>query len=340
MQRSVVLLCLALVCISSLAENVNQIMARVQSLTPDQIPALMANAEAGDVESQVMIGLAYRFGHGVNQSLPDAARWLRKASQSGSAAATNDLGVMYQNGVGVPQDDSEAAKLFQRAAELGDAAGQANLGFMYARGRGVPNDQPKAFEWTQKSAEQGYAVGEMNLGFLYLHGEGTAPDAQRAIESLTKAAQQGLVEAQGHLARAYLGIETPEGDEAAFKWLSIAAEHGDKKSNNLLDILHGSGQGGLKINSGQELTAVRLKAQNSDPGAQNSLGTLYTTSSNPVLAYFWFSLLAENRQADATRRKNAKGILKLMPKAMMISKPQIAQAETRLNEWHALHPRG
>jgi TPR repeat protein len=338
---SIVRCCAVLLCFvflfanSASAQDVSQITAKVQALTPTQIPALILKAESGDVESQVILGVAYRFGRGVNRNLPEAAKWLRKASESGSAAAANDLGVMYQYGNGVPQNDIEAVKLFQRAADLGDAPAQANLGFMYTEGRGVRKDLSKAFGWTQKSADQGYAVGEMNLGFLYLEGKGTTPDFPKGIEVLKKAAEQGLVEAQGRLALAFLGVETPAGDAAALKWLSTAAEHGDKESSGVLGILHGGSRAGLKINSSEDLTMVRAKGEGGDPDAQNQLGTIYSTSSNPVSAYFWFSLLADNSRADSATRKNAKDILKLMPKAALISKEQIAAAETRLRDWRA-----
>ncbi|MGA2426508.1 MAG: tetratricopeptide repeat protein [Terriglobales bacterium] len=334
----VVLLCfLLLVCGSPSAQDVNQITAKVQSLKPEQIPALITKAKSGDVESQVMIGLAYRFGRGVEQNLPEAAKWLRKASKSGSASAANDLGVMYQYGNGVPQDDPEAAKLFRKAAELGNAPAQANLGFMYLEGRGVSKNLTTAFEWTQRSADQGYVVGEMNLGILYLEGKGTTPDPQKGIEMLKMAAEHGLVEAQGRLALAYLGVETPEGDAAALKWLSTAAEHGDKKSSDVLGFLHGGIRAGLNISSSDDLAALRLKGEGGDPEAQNLLSILYATSNNQVSAYFWFGVLADNSRADAATRKHAKDILKLMPKGWLISKEQIAGAETRLREWQASH---
>jgi len=244
---------------------------------------------------------------------------------------------MYQYGNGVPQDDPEAAKLFRKAAELGNAPAQANLGFMYLEGRGVSKNLTTAFEWTQRSADQGYVVGEMNLGILYLEGKGTTPDPQKGIEMLKMAAEHGLVEAQGRLALAYLGVETPEGDAAALKWLSTAAEHGDKKSSDVLGFLHGGIRAGLNISSSDDLAALRLKGEGGDPEAQNLLSILYATSNNQVSAYFWFGVLADNSRADAATRKHAKDILKLMPKGWLISKEQIAGAETRLREWQASH---
>jgi hypothetical protein len=85
------------------------------------------------------------------------------------------------------------------------------------------------------------------------------------------------------------------------------------------------------------LAALRLKGEGGDPEAQNLLSILYATSNNQVSAYFWFGVLADNSRADAATRKHAKDILKLMPKGWLISKEQIAGAETRLREWQASH---
>jgi len=322
-------------CSSLLAQSSKEIMARVQSLTPEQIPQLLTEANSGNVASQLILGIAYRFGRGVDRNLPEAANWLTKASDGGSASAANDLGVMYQDGTGVPQSDDRAASLFAKAAQLRDAGAQANLGFMYMQGRGVPKDVAKAFEWTWKSAQQGYAAGETNLGVMYMRGEGTKADTSRAIEMFSKASDQGYVPAQGLLGFAYLAAETPEGDALALRWLSAAASHGDRNAVNFLPTLK---NGKAKIEAPEDLTTLRRRGEQGDPEAQGTLGTLYMLAKQPVLAYFWLSLLAENKDKNARENeKSAQKMVKLMPKANMINAEELAAARVRVEQWHLAH---
>jgi uncharacterized protein len=332
---SVLLLCSS---ISAIAQQNAKVLSEVQSLKPEQVPELINRAESGDPESQLTLAVAYRFGRGVSQNLQEAAKWFRKASDGGSAPAANDLGLMYQYGMGVAQNDVEAANLFQKSAGMGNAPAQANMGFMYEQGRGVQKDLTKSLEWTAKSAAQGYVPAEMNLGIMYLRGEGTQPDRKKATEFLTKAAEQGYIPAEGVLGLAYLGFETPEGDAAAFQWLSAAAAHGDEKATKALHNFRNNTRPDLTVNSAQDLTNMRSKADSGNPDAQNLLGVIYSTSMAPVSAYFWFSLAAENPQGAHDARKGARDILKLMPKAALISEEQIGEAKVRLAQWHADHP--
>ena len=59
---------------------------------------------------------------------------------------------------------------------------------------------------------------------------------------------------------------------AALQWLSAATEHGDKKSSGVLVLLHSGSRGSLKIESSEDLMAVRLKGEGGDPDAQKPAG--------------------------------------------------------------------
>lgn len=316
-------------------QDIKEITARVQSLTPEQIPAILSEAESGNITSQLLLGLAYRFGRGVNRDQAEAAKWLRKASDGGSAPASNDLGVMYQYGVGVSQNDNEAARLFMKAAAADDAAAQANLGYMYMQGLGVPKDTAKAFDWTWKSAQQGYEAGETNLGLMYLRGEGTQADVSKAIQLFTEASNKGYVEAQGLLGFSYFMLDTADADAPALKWLSTAAQHGDRRSVNFLPLLKG---GKAKIEAPEDLTALRRRAEEGDPQAQSVLAALHMTAQQPAAAFFWYSLLAGNKEKGARDiEKSAQKMVNLMPKAGMISNEQMAAAKIRVEQWRMSH---
>src|SRR5262249_5908073 len=101
-----------------LASSVAVVQLAVQQTKADQKPIeeVKAKAEAGDVESQVELGLRYEHGKGVAKDPVEAAKWYRKAAEQNYAAAQNSLGVCYEKGEGVTKDQAEALKWFRKAA--------------------------------------------------------------------------------------------------------------------------------------------------------------------------------------------------------------------------------
>ena len=87
---------------------------------PEDIPRLMAEAEAGNAVSQYNLGLCYANGNGVEVDLAEAVRWLRKAAERGNVLAQCNLGWCYAEGVGVGKDMAEAVNTAREQAEEGD----------------------------------------------------------------------------------------------------------------------------------------------------------------------------------------------------------------------------
>ncbi|MCU1340779.1 MAG: Sel1 domain protein repeat-containing protein, partial [Candidatus Acidoferrum typicum] len=110
-----------------------------QALAKQKVIAdLKEMANAGDVKSQVQIGLAYLTGDGVHKDEAEALKWLRKAADQDNPIAERYLAEMYFKGRGVTADNAEAAKWLRMAAEQGDAQSQHNLAVLYTEGLGVP----------------------------------------------------------------------------------------------------------------------------------------------------------------------------------------------------------
>ena len=145
-----------------------------------ELKLLRPLADKGNATAQFMLGGMYFSGHGVPQSLADAASWFRRAAEQGLAPAQANLGVMYFGGQGVAQDFAEAAKWFQLAGAQGEAKAQFNVGWMYEHGRGVAQDPAEALKWYRLAAAQGYPKAQFNLGVLYEHGTGVAQDYVRS----------------------------------------------------------------------------------------------------------------------------------------------------------------
>jgi len=84
------------------------------------------DAEAGDPDAQVKLGLMYFAGEGVPRDRAEAAKWMRLAAEQGHADAQNYLGIFNKWGTGVAENDAEATKWFRLAAEQGHADAQNN----------------------------------------------------------------------------------------------------------------------------------------------------------------------------------------------------------------------
>jgi len=179
---------------------------RVQAQSSDQaskqkvIADLKEMADAGDVKSQVQIGLAYLTGDGVHKDDAEGVKWLRKAADQDNPVAERFLAEMYFKGRGVPADNAEAARWLRMAAEQGDAQSQHNLAVLYIQGLGVPKNKKEAAGWMRKSAEQGLAAGQVGLGALYENGDGVPPDPVEAVNWYRQAVAQNDASAMNNLA--------------------------------------------------------------------------------------------------------------------------------------------
>lgn len=132
-----------------LASSVAVLQLAGQQIKADQrsIEEVKAKAEAGDVESQVELGLRFDKGKGVPKDQVEAVKWYRKAAEQNYARAQYDLGPCYLDGEGVPENQVEGVKWFRKAAEQNLAAAQYILGLCFNSGDGVAKDWAEAYKW-------------------------------------------------------------------------------------------------------------------------------------------------------------------------------------------------
>ena len=77
-------------------------------------------AKQGDAESQMAVGASYSTGqNGVGRNLKEAVRWLRKSADQGFGPAQMMLGIHYSRGLGVEEDLGRAKYWLQRGSEAG-----------------------------------------------------------------------------------------------------------------------------------------------------------------------------------------------------------------------------
>ena len=146
------------------------------------VTSLRAEANAGEVNSQVILGQWYALGlSGLPQDDAQAVALYRKAADQGHADAQFNLGYAYAYGQGVPQDYAQAVAWYRKAADQGNAHAQNNLGHAYRNGQGVPQDYGEAVAWYRKAAEQGNQFAQFNLGYAYNFGQGVPQDSAQAV---------------------------------------------------------------------------------------------------------------------------------------------------------------
>ena len=156
------------------------------------IAEIRSDAERGDADAQINLGVLYEKGDGVVQDYVEARNWYLKAAERGDIDAQFNLGLLYATGQGIPQDYVEARNWWLKAAEQGYVDAQFNLGLLYSGGHGVAQN----WKWSPKAVEHGDAKGQINLGLLYATGQGIPQDYTMAYVWLHIAAAQGSADAK------------------------------------------------------------------------------------------------------------------------------------------------
>lgn len=121
------------------------------------IDELIQQADAGDADAQVELGILYYGGDVVRQNFGKAEFYFRLASEQGEPTAQNNLGWMYLNGLGVAKDYAKAEQFFTMAAESGLMLAQANLGSMFSEEADI-QDRVKGHMWLTIAAANGNKV--------------------------------------------------------------------------------------------------------------------------------------------------------------------------------------
>lgn len=84
-----------------------------------ELSAMLAQAEDGDVEAQYQLGIVYYHGEGLPQDLKAALHWFEQAGLQGDAEAQFNLGLMFGRGEGTTKDINKSVEWFKLAAEQG-----------------------------------------------------------------------------------------------------------------------------------------------------------------------------------------------------------------------------
>ncbi|MGH0184263.1 UNVERIFIED_CONTAM: hypothetical protein FKN15_014393 [Acipenser sinensis] len=108
-------------------------------------------------------------GHGVEQDIPKALKFLNKAAKQDFVPAINALGWYYEH---FKQDYERAVQFWERADEMGNPEAPFNLGVMYSLGLypGKRADQFMAYKYYLKSARRAHTDGAIRLADVWIRG--------------------------------------------------------------------------------------------------------------------------------------------------------------------------
>jgi TPR repeat protein len=237
----------------TLTVQFNDLKNTENTLTPNDLPVLIADAQYEDVNAQTVLGFAYRDGLLVqSRSNPNAVKWFRAAAHQGFAIAENELGVMYYEGLGVDKNVLKAEQWFEAASKAGYIIARINL--IQAQAGNDPaklaNLMSTLYRLTPpKDKNQTVTLTKVNAEESTLESNGLQNTAssitENALPELLNEAKAGDVIAQTILGFAYRDALPPQwrSNSEAVKWFRVAAHQGDAMSQNELGEMYYEGIG-------------------------------------------------------------------------------------------------
>lgn len=161
----------------------------------EHIDAWKEGAEAGDANAQVLYGLCYYYGHGVEEDEARAIELFTKAAENNNLHGQFSLAQIYINEEYENESYETAIDLFRNAAEEGCTSSQWYLGCAYWYGNGVEENEKEGMAWYQRAADNGNSVAMQSLAACYIHGQCVDVDIEEGERWMRKSAELGNEEA-------------------------------------------------------------------------------------------------------------------------------------------------
>ena len=199
----------------------------------------------------------------------------------------------------------------RRAAEAGDREAQHRLGDLGGE-RAVAEEQ-KGVEWLRRSARGGLCLAQNELGCYYRQGmRGVRPDLDQAVKLFREAAGRGFENAQHRLAEVLIQRNAAAGDLAeGIEWLRKAADQRCVQAQFDLAQEYTCGNGEPRDAGDTPVALYTKSAQAAHLNSQWALAERYRTglgvSPDRVKAFVWYSLAAEQGQAQAIEQRDKLG---------------------------------
>lgn len=163
------------------------LLTSVSLASAQTIEELRDSMAAGNLNMQVVLGLRYIDGNGVEQDCQEGLRLIRDAVDKGNRYGELRLGLCYFYGVCVEENKETAFQWFVKSAEKGNIMAQFFVGQAYEYGLGVEPNIQEAYRYYQESSDGGFPTAMVKTAERYLYGKGVEQDLGKAFE-LTKQA--------------------------------------------------------------------------------------------------------------------------------------------------------
>ena len=180
------------------------------------VDRLSMQAESGEPDAELAIGLKYLNGDGATKNEAVGAGWIARSALKGNTLAQYWLATLYEHGRGVVVDPVQAFAWYEKAALGGNKKAMHNLAVAYAQGSGVGKDMSEAARWFSRAASLGYVDSAFNLAVLYERGDGVPQSLLDAYKWYAIAAAQGDAESKLRLSAIQSEL-SPEAVAAADK---------------------------------------------------------------------------------------------------------------------------
>ncbi len=150
---------------------------------------------------QLIIGIAYKDGIGVQKDMDLSIQWLTKASDHGNIKAKVELANIYRKGIGVSRNMEQAIYWYESAAHCGDPNSMLQLGLIYRDGIGVEKSSALSNKWLDLFSKQQLMNSEFTLAEIIK--QSFSGNNQKCFEWYKKAADLGHVRSINIVANHY-----------------------------------------------------------------------------------------------------------------------------------------
>ncbi len=217
-------------------------------------------------------------------------------AKAGDAESMVKVGDAYREGTGTAKDIKTAREWYNRSIKLDNNLARLRL-IDLLRLDGTPNSAVEAHRLAIDAARDGKSVGAYTeLGRDFKLGRGTTPDLAQAEMYLRKAIAMNSGTARYELADMLLSRkpETPEANAEALALLGDAAKSGNASAAWMLYKLQDTGQRGLTLDRNLAFAYLMQAAKAGRSGAQAELAGRYSRGDeivprNDTEAFNWAS---------------------------------------------------
>ncbi len=217
------------------------------------LPIIRANAEAGSLPAQALLGDMYLYGEGAEKNVERAVHWYRVAALRGSGWSREQLGDLLPKHQEYAEDSDEILKWLRAKRQQKPEARYMIRAAEYFGGK-VPRDTIQAFEWYAEKARQGDAEATYRACRHGLYLDKVTPDD--FLPLCEASAKSGSLQSQFLMASALFQLRATadetksfiggHGDMArdpaqAMRWYLSAAEGGHKDAQANLAMIYALG---------------------------------------------------------------------------------------------------